>query len=163
MAKGRSLQKELKVNANAGSKEQPDMELRTAVHKLVKHLYNSESRPKIKMHVVAGGETALRLIIAAVETKFERGITDLEEDAQKWTLLACRDICLRQKVNGKLLEKLEYTIGKMGSSYEKAELMNLLDGQWAKKKLPKKRNRGRIPKRPEHSGQRAGKERRMQA
>jgi len=156
MAKRRSAQKESKEDATAENKEQPDAELRIAVHKIISPVSETTSRVKIKRELVTGGEIALRLLIAATESKFESGITDLEGSVQKWTLLTCRDICLSHKVNRKLLERLEYTVHRMGSSYEKAELLNLLGGQLAKKKALGA-NPNLAPKRRAGAGQRTEK------
>lgn len=155
MKNGPLQERELEINAHTGSGGQPDTELRRAVHKIVTPLSHSLNRREIKSQIVSGGESALRMIISVVEAKFEKGMTDLEGDAQKRTLLACRDICLTQKINQKLLEKLECTVCKMGSTYERAELLNLLGEQLAKGKLPGV-NPGRTPGRIGAMGKKPG-------
>gem|GEM_PF-6159541 len=137
MEKRRVHKKEWVNDLNAKCGQVQEADLRKAAYKMVNLFSDAMAYKRHMKQLVSGGEASLRMIISLVEIEFENGVTDLDQESQKWTLLACRDICLRHELEKGLLERVENIIYRMGNSYEKTELLNLIGEQLAKRKRPR--------------------------
>ncbi|MBD3398476.1 hypothetical protein GF412_04595 [Candidatus Micrarchaeota archaeon] len=100
--------------------------LRDSAYRIVNYGSHNRGISQSVKRLRGEGEKSLRLIIKLAEEKFEKGATDLPEEAQKKTLMACRDICIRHKISPGLLMRLENVVARMGSSFERTEVLYLI-------------------------------------